>query len=161
MSFLVILKRFEVWLLLAVVATLIGFAFRSEESVPPTTKSDPQPATMPGVDNGPADAPLPEAPEETYAVKDVTVTTTEGGFIIELTLSRRAGSGGDLVLDESGVTASTDDGVPVNRFFEPFREPAVLLAAGDSVATLKWWLERPADTLWLDLPGQRVKAAIP
>ena len=49
----------------------------------------------------------------------------------------------------------------MNRFFEPFREPAVLLASGDSVATLKWWLERPADAIWLDLEGERVKAELP
>lgn len=161
MSFLVILKRFEIWLLIVVVAALFVFAFRPEESLPLSTESHPQAMALPNGDNGVATAPLPEAPEETFAVEDVTVTPTKGGLIVELTLSRRAPSGGELILDESGVTATTDDGVPVNRFFEPFREPALLLASGDSVATLKWWLERPTDVLWLDLPGQRVKAVLP
>ena len=162
MSFLVILKRFEVWLLLAVVAALFVFAFRSEEPTAATPDRDPASAATPhGGDHRAATTPLPEEPEETFAVEEVTVTPTQGGYIVETTLSRSAPSGGELVLDESGVTATTDDGAPVNRFFEPFREPALLLASGDSVATLKWWLERPADVLWLDLPGHRVKAVLP
>ncbi len=159
MSFLVILKRFEVWLLLAVVAALFVFAFRSEDPLP--ADSPPQIATVPDGDLGAAADPLPETPEETVAVAEVIVTPTQGGVIVETTLSRRSPSGGELVLDESGVTATTDDGAPVNRFFEPFREPALLLASEDSVATLKWWLERPAEVLWLDLPGHRVKAVLP
>lgn len=161
MSFLVILKRFEVWLLFAVVAALFVFAFRSEEPPPIQADSPSRAVVAPDEDHGAAADPLPETPEETFAVAAVIVTPTQGGYIVETTLSRRAPSGGELVLDESGVTATTDDGAPVNRFFEPFREPALLLASGDSVATLRWWLERPADVLWLDLPGHRVKAVLP
>jgi hypothetical protein len=161
MPFLVILKRFEVWLLIAVVFALLAFAFRPEPASLPQAGGDTPTKALPGVGKGESDIPNPDAPKEIFAVEEVKVTPTKGGMIVELTLSGRSPSGTDLALDESSVTATTDEGEPVNRYFEPFREPAVLLASGGSVATLKWWLERPADAIWLDLHGERVKAELP
>jgi hypothetical protein len=159
MPLLVILKRFEVWLLLAVVFALIAFAFRPEpQSLPPGEKPG---LPLSGSTTENSSLPDPAVPDEAFAVDDVKVTPTKGGMIVELTLSGRSPTGADLTLDESSVSATTGEGEPVNRFFEPFREPAVLLASGDSVATLKWWLERPADVIWLDLEGERVKAELP
>ncbi len=161
MPFLVILKRFEIWLLIAVVFALLAFAFRPEPGALPQADGDTPGGIVPGAGKGESAIPIPDAPEEAFAVEEVKVTPTKGGMIVELTLSGRSPSGTDLALDESSVTATTDEGEPVNRYFEPFREPALLLASGDSVATLKWWLERPADAIWLDLQGERVKADLP
>lgn len=160
MPLLVILKRFEVWLLLAVVFALLAFAFRPEPQPSPLT-GDKSAETVPAITAEKTNLPDPEVPDEALAVEDVKVTPTKGGMIVELTLSGRSPTGADLILDESSVTATTGEGEPVNRFFEPFRERAVLLASGDSIATLKWWLERPADVIWLDLEGERVKAELP
>jgi len=163
MPFLVILKRFEVWLLVAVVIALFVFAFRPEPAIDPSVVAaggDRVPVITTSTTNDPAEN-APEIPVETISVEGVTVTPSKGGMIVELTLSGRAPSGKDVTLDESSVTATTDEGELVNRFFEPFRKPAVLLASGDSLATLKWWLERPAAVIWLDLQGERVKAVLP
>lgn len=159
MPLLVILKRFEVWLLLAVVFALLAFAFRPEPQPSPLA-GDKSAETVPAITAEKTNLPDPEVPAEAFAVEDVKVTPTKGGMIVELTLSGRSPTGADLTLDESSVTATTGEGEPVNRFFEPFREPAVLLASGDSIATLKWWLESPAEVIWLDLQGDRVKAEL-
>lgn len=159
MPLLVILKRFEVWLLLAVVFALLAFAFRPEPQPSPPGEKPELPLSGTTTEN--SSLPDPAVNDEAFAVDDVKVTPTKGGMIVELTLSGRSPTGADLTLDESSVSATTGEGEPVNRFFEPFREPAVLLASGDSVATLKWWLERPADVIWLELEGERVKAELP
>jgi len=162
MPFFVILKRFEVWLLAALVIALLVFAFRPEPGL-----TEPAPiigtAENPAVTILPGESAATEAPEvpEEITIRDVKVTGTQGGMIVELTLYGRSLTGKDLTLDETVVTATTDDGEPVNRFFEPFREPAVLLASEDSLATLRWWLERPAGAIWIDLQGQRAKAELP
>jgi hypothetical protein len=163
MPFLVILKRFEVWLLVALVIALFVFAFRPEPAIDSTgdaSGGEPVQVIKTSTANDPTET-APEVTAETITVEEVKVTTSKRGIIVELTLSGRAPSGKDLTLDESSVTATTGEGETVNRFFEPFREPAVLLASGDSLATLKWWLERPAAIIWLDLQGERVKAVLP
>lgn len=159
MPFLVILKRFEVWLLAATVVALLIFAFRPEPGMtePDTvivTAENPAVTTLPG------ESAAPEIPEG-ITIRDVKVTGTKEGMIVELTLYGRSLSGKDLTLDETAVTATTGEGEPVSRFFEPFRESPVLLASEDSLATLRWWLERPAGAIWLDLQGQRAKAELP
>lgn len=165
MPLLVILKRFEVWLLAAVVVALLIFAFRPEAEFPDPvpvigTAENTAAAIPPGGSEASVAGPPPAA-SEVITVRDVKVTGSKEGMIVELTLSGRSLTGEDITLDESTVTATTGEGEPVNRFFEPFREPAVLLAAEDSLATLKWWLEHPAGVIWLDLQGQRVKAELP
>lgn len=161
MPLLVILKRFEVWLLITLVFALLAFAFRPEPPPLPLNGGEAVKPVPVAAVKGEATLPDPALPDESFAVDEVKVTPTKGGMIVELTLSGRSPTGMDISLDETGVTATTGEGEPVNRFFEPFREPAVLLASGDSIATLKWWLESPADVLWLDLQGERVKAELP
>lgn len=159
MPFLVILKRFEVWLLAAIVIALLIFAFRPEpagtEAAPVISTAENPAVTIPHE--------VAETPKviEGITVRDVKVTGTKEGMIVELTLYGRSLSGKNIALDDTAITATTDEGEPVNRFFEPFRESPVLLASEDSLATLRWWLERPAGAIWLDFQGQRTKAALP
>lgn len=159
MPFFVILKRFEVWVLAAIVIALLIFAFRPEPGV---TEAAPVISTA---ENPAVTTPheVAEAPKVTegITVRDVKVTGTKEGMIVELTLYGRSLSGKNIALDDTAITATTDEGEPVNRFFEPFRESPVLLASEDSLATLRWWLERPAGAIWLDFQGQRTKAALP
>lgn len=164
MPFLVILKRFEVWLLLVTVMALLVFALRPESSTPEVISTG-----TPGPDEDPkithpaetTSADEPEVPSETVIIREVRVSESAGGRIVETILAGHSPGEGDLVLDESSVSATTDGGEPVARFFEPFREPPVLLASGESLATLRWWLSGPANTLWLEVRGQRVRADLP
>jgi len=160
MPLLVILKRFEVWLLITVVFALLAFAFRPEARPLPDAGDKPS-QRLPETIAGGTSLPDPAPPDKSFTVDEVKVTPTKGGRIVALTLSGRSPTGEDIPLDESSVSATTGEGELVNRFFEPFREPAALPASGDSIATLKWWLESPTDVIWLDLQGERVKAELP
>ncbi len=164
MPFLVILKRFEVWLLLAVVAALLIFAFLPEpEPTQPGQAKRPTLSTPPAsekVETDPDAAPGDEAPAA-IAVRDVRVLDSPGGLIVETTLAGRSPSGGDLVLDESNVSATTAEGEPAPRFFEPFRETASLSGAEDPLATLRWWLVRPTAALSLDIGGTTIPVELP
>jgi hypothetical protein len=163
MPFLVILKRFEVWLLLAIVAALVAFAFQPGPSPedptapvggPVMAVADPDKLT----NEDPA-----ALPEETSVLSlgGVVVEPSGGGWIVETTLAGRSPTGADLVLDESSVTAANDRGEPVARFFEPFRGSAALAGGEDSMATLRWWLPRPAESLRLDVGGASLAVDLP
>ncbi len=164
MPFLVILKRFEVWLLLAVVAALLVFAFLPEpEPAQPGQASRPTLSTPLASDEG---APEPDAGPENeappaIALRDVRVLDSPGGLIVETTLAGRSPSGEDLVLDESNVSATTAEGETAPRFFEPFRETASLSGVEDSLATLRWWLARPTAALSLDVGGTTIPVELP
>jgi hypothetical protein len=163
MTFLVILKRFEVWLLLAIVAALVAFAFQPAPS--PEDPAAPTGATAAAAVD--PDKPTTEdpgaLPEKTplLALDGVKMVPSGGGWIVETTLAGKSPTGSDLVLDESAVTAANDRGEPVARFFEPFRGTATLAAGEESVATLRWWLPRPADALRLDIGGTSLAADLP
>ncbi|MBU6179237.1 MAG: hypothetical protein KGR69_06205 [Verrucomicrobia bacterium] len=163
MPFLVILKRFEVWLLLAIVAALAAFAFQPE----PSAEDPPAPAGVGLTAAVSPDKPTkgdPAAPPEEDSVLSlgaVKVEPSGGGWIVETTLAGKSPTGSDLVLDESSVTAATDRGEPVARFFEPFRGTATLAGGEDSMATLRWWLPRPADSLRLDVEGESLAVDLP
>lgn len=159
MSVLVVLKRFEVWLLLAVIGLVLWVALTPPA---PSPSLDPPGEASPVV-SGPSEGkPLPPAAEEVppLVIREVRVQPTEGGQIVETVLAGRSPSGNAIALDESGVSATTATGQPVPRFFEPFREVARLEGEADSVAVLKWWLTSPAEELWLEIPGLRLRAEI-
>jgi hypothetical protein len=153
MPLLVILKRFEIWLLVAVVSALIWFAFQTEPTEIVTATPIGSPATT-----EPESAP---ETKPTLLIHEVQVHTTKGGTVVDLTLSGRSPTGEDLVLNSSNLSARTADGEVVNRFFEPFRESAVLLSDEDTLATTRWWLERPTEAIWIQLGEEKIKAVLP
>lgn len=157
MPFLVILKRFEIWLLAVVVFALIWFASQTEPTSVVASPAVGTPAIVkPEIS--------PETPEETQPilrVQEVQVHTTKGGQVLDVTLSGRSPTGEDLVLSSSNVSAKTADGEVINRFFEPFRESAVLLSDETTLATMRWWLPRPTKTIFLNVGGETVKAELP
>jgi hypothetical protein len=165
MPFLVILKRFEVWLLLAIVVALIVFAMQPTPPLPGTVVADPGPHAK---EKPPMQMPLPEpqppeapAAAPSLAVREVRVTPSSPGYIVETLIGGGAGRASDLVLGDDQVRATTADGQPVNRFFEPFQETPTLLASGDSVASLRWWLPGPAKSIWIEIDGERIEATLP
>lgn len=161
MSVLVVLKRFEVWLLLAVTTLVLWVALTPPAPAPsPALVPTGEVAqTMPGPVEG---EPRPPAAEEIppLVIREVRVQPTERGNIVETVLAGRSPSGSAIVLDESGVRATTATGQPVPRFFEPFQEIAQLEGEAESVAVLKWWLTAPTEELWLEVPGLRLRAEI-
>ena len=114
MPFLVILKRFEIWLLAVVVFALIWFASQTE---PTSVVASPAVNALTVVESG-----IPAETRPILQVQEVQVHTTKGGQVVDLTLSGRSPTGEDLVLNSSNVSAKTADGEVVNRFFEPFRQ---------------------------------------
>lgn len=164
MPYLVILKRFEVWLLLLVVAALILFAIQSgdEPDLPggPThTQVDPLDPAIPSSPK--ATIPEPDQPTETLVIQNVHVDRTQGGQIVETTLFGRSPNAESLRLDEPHVKATTSEGEPVHQFFEPFKKTAMLLTNEDSSATLRWWVEGNPTSLWIEVAGQQLEAALP
>lgn len=170
MTYLVLLKRFEVWLLLGVVAGILFFAFSpgegpeivEEEKAPdPVVLTDtlPEPVKDPS-----GDEPVQEDPA--LVVDQVRSEATEGGRIIEVTLSARSTNGEEVVADENAIRAMTDTGVTVPRFFAPFQEVGVIHPDDATRLRVKFWLaetesSEPASFLWLDFQGEKTQAKIP
>lgn len=163
MLFLVVLKRFEVWLLLAVVAALIAFAFRSGTDGEGAATEAPIVLAESLGTKPPPERPLNESQRtpETLRIGEVRMIPSEGGIIVETVLTGRSPSGTDLVLDEGAVSATNEAGEAVPRFFEPFREPETLLGEGDSLASVRWWLVNPEKSIWIAVGDRRLKADLP
>ncbi len=157
MAFLVILKRVEIWVLVILVTALVVVALRPEPE--PGFSQDLASNSPPSVNVD--TAPVTEEKGEAITVRDISVADTEGGQIVSLTLVGRSPGDDDLILDESNLSAMTLAGEPVNRFFEPFREPARLSASGDSSASLRWWMESDSEALLLDVGGEKIRVELP
>jgi len=166
-NYLVILKRFELWLLFAVVAGLLVFAFRSTPDAPDPASGRSEPSARPPTvaasaeEEAPRGAPREDEAPTRLTVNEVRVTPSGSGRIVELALLARAPGEEPVVLDEQSLSATDEDGAPVPRFFEPFAaEPEALPGDGDEVV-VRLWLERPAKLLWLDYLGETAKAELP
>lgn len=161
MPFLVILKRIEIWLLAALVTGLLIFAFQPEPGMEGVDNSVAEDSGLESELVDPGNPIIGPAKEPAVRIKEVAVTPSGRGMIVELTISGRSTSGSDFILDESTICATTREGEVVPFFFEPFRESTALLAAEDSLVTLRWWLEKPADALVLQLQGESITAELP
>lgn len=165
MPFLVILKRFEVWLLLALVAGLIAFALQPPPE-PESNQDRPEPpavtTNLPPLGSPAEGSDTPVVPSAPFAIQEVRVTPSSGGHIVETLISGRAPGDKDLALDQETVRATTADGEPLPLFFEPFRERPVLLVSADSTASLRWWCPASAPTsLWIEIDNVRLQAEVP
>lgn len=164
MPFLVILKRFEVWLLLAIVIALVVYAFQP----PPFPGSSPATAVVEDAAPEPDTKDIPAnrsneitEPSPALVVREVKMIPSSPGFIVETLIAGGPVRGGDLPLTDGQVRATTADGQPVNRFFEPFQTTPVLLATGEGTASLRWWLPVPTDSLWIEIGNERIQADLP
>ncbi len=156
-----ILKRFEIWLLFAVIAALFTFAFRPHgESIKVLAEPD-NSVVQSDQATAPHPATDPKLRKEPYTIEAVDIVPTEQGQIVELTLMGRSQSGEEIPLNNSTLSAMTSEGEPLDFFFEPFREEAFFTGGEDSLATVKLWLESPTEVIWLDLQGSRLKAKLP
>lgn len=158
MKYLVIFKRFEIWMLIAVVAALFVYVFRPEEAGEVT--ADPVPVAIPGGDTPPAGGAAPEE-KSSFRVEGVEVTDAEGGRIVDVTLSARSTSGEKIPVNATTVAATTESGDEVRHFFEPFRESEFVHPDEPGLVTVRLWLREPVSTIWLDFQGERAKADLP
>lgn len=162
MNTLVIFKRFEIWLLLALVVALAVFALQPEEALEEGAEPAPEPAkTLAEKDANRKEAPAEPVEEPGLSVENVSVTGTEQGRIVELTLSGRSPTDEEIAITESTLLAHTDAGDAVNHFFAPFQEPPVLHPDEDSLVTVRLWLEKPTESIWLDFQGRKVQTELP
>ncbi|MDF1738510.1 MAG: hypothetical protein P1U86_05070 [Verrucomicrobiales bacterium] len=166
MSFLFLFKRFEIWLLLAVVVGLFFVAFSPEEVETEVTErteilvllEKKLEVELPG-NKGPETVEPEEEPA--FAVKEIKVRPDGGGKVVEVTLSGRAHNGEETPVNDDTLKAMTAAGEPVSPFFEPFRETLTFYPDEASLITTRWWLEKPTDAIWLEFQGQRVEAVLP
>jgi len=166
MSLLFLFKRFEIWLLLAVVAGLIVVAFSPEQIEIEIVEEKKVPVLLEkksevkSLEGAAAETGQPEE-EPALAVKEIVVRPDGIGRVVEVTLSGRATNGEETVINHDTLRAVTSAGEPVGRFFEPFREEMTLNPEHASLITTRWWLEKPTDSIWLEFQGQRVEAVLP
>lgn len=164
MSLLFLFKRFEIWLLLAVVVGLLFVAFSPEEIDAEVVAVSETPVLL----EKKLEVELPEnngtqtdEPEPAFAIKEVSVRPDGDGKVVEVTLSGRAQNGEEALVNEDTLRAMTGSGEPVSRFFEPFRKELTFHPEQVSLITTRWWLEKPTDSIWLEFQGQRVEAVLP
>lgn len=176
MPLVVLLKRFEVWLLLGVVFAVLFFAFApekaAEEEVVETgteteTKVDPEPVVLTQVLPEPkVDPPVEEKAPPALIVEEVHSESAEGGQIISLKLLARSLDGKEIVINDQALQVSTDTGASVPRFFAPFQGELVVATEEPTEVEVKYWLatgelDSAVNILWLDFQGEKTEAKIP
>lgn len=153
-----ILKRFEIWILFAIVAAGVWWAFQAE------TVNDIAATDLPE-NTGGIDAPEndPESAESAglLEIKNVNLTSTVQGTVVELTLFGKSGTDEAVALGNDTLELLTSEGEDVHRFFLPFDPDPMLAPDEKSLVTLKYWLKSPVDVLWLTYRDQTVKVDIP
>ena len=146
-------KRFEIWFLLVLAAGILAFALwpSSEPEFSPSGEETPGKVEA-AKDTGQDEAALVE-------LAGVRSIPSSGGIIVETVLAKRvAGKSGERFGE--AVIARTSGGESVPRFFEPFRDTDLPTEEG-SGATLRWWLEKPTDTLLLEIEGEIIRVPVP
>lgn len=175
MSYLFILKRFEIWLLLGVVVALLVFAFQPVPDAPDEAAPAPgQDGVMvlpevsakePSAGDGgaPGDGPVPTdaAALTGLRITGVQVEPTGEGRIVAVTLLARAKSDGPVPVNEETLRASTGEGVPVPHFFTPFQVEQQIVPEEESLVTVTLWVADSAGSIWLDFQGDRAEAELP
>lgn len=150
-----VFKRFEIWILLAIVVAGIWWAFDAE-TIPEVTEAGENQEAV----ESPASA---DNPEETalLEIRSVDVTPGEGGSIVALTLFGKSGTEEPVSLGEGNLELLTTEGEGVHRFFLPFDPDPMLAPDEKSLVTVRYWLKVPAEVLWLTYRDQTVKVEIP
>ncbi|MEM7601795.1 MAG: hypothetical protein AAF357_10325, partial [Verrucomicrobiota bacterium] len=163
MSYLFILKRFEIWLLLGIVVALLVFAFQPIEE--PASGELGEPARFVETtqklvlesEEGKGSVAKPEA----LTVQKVSVEPTEEGQVVEVTLLAQFEADELVEVNDKTLMASTDAGVPVPHFFAPFLSKQSVGPGEPSLVTVRFWLAGSAESIWLDFQGERAKAELP
>lgn len=163
MSYLFLLKRFEVWLLFGVVVCLLVFAFQPlEEKAVAGVEASEELTKVVVTEIGVSEPDAEAAPEpEGFQITAMKVEPTEQGQVVEVTLLARAKTEDAVLVNEETLKASTGDGVPIPHFFAPFQTPQSVGAEEESLVTVKLWMADASGSIWLDFQGDRAKAELP
>lgn len=157
---LTIFKRFEIWVLLILVAAAIWWALRADPDPvssgysKDTTNSNTATANVDG--SGAKTTSLLELKNINYSPE-----LDKGNGLLEVTLMGRSGTANEVVLTEENVELLTSEGEPVRRFFMPFSSDPMLQPHEPSLVTLKFWVTKPVDVLWLTYREQTIKVVLP
>lgn len=158
MPYLVIFKRFEVWLLLSLLGGLFLYLVWPDGVVAATVET-----------SGPSDrveAIAPEALSEPTETKTLAVThvalrstgesSTKQGTIIDLTLLGRSSGDSSVALTEENLRIQDESGQIVPRFFEPFAPEAMFVPDEDREARIAIWWSGTGEKLWVEWEGEKV-----
>lgn len=156
---LTILKRFEIWLLFALIGVAIWWALGA----------DPNPVSagatkVPDTENGGSNTNTTTAVEQSQSlleVKKVDFTPEAQGGVVEVTLLGRSGTDEQVTLDDRNIEMLTSEGETIRRFFVPFSPDPQLAPNESSMVTLKYWLPEAAEVLWLTYRDQTLKVILP
>jgi|GEM_PF-3602905 len=169
-----VLKRFEIWLLLGLMAGAVIFALQPDrdvrisatqsEATPREKLADRETSTAPEKPAAASEKPVPLEEEPVVRVEKIRVTKTQQGRLINLTLLGRAEGPEpiDFNSDKDAISITSDKGDVVERFFRPFPDPAVMDNEQASLVNLQYWLrDDEAKFLWVNVMNHKLKAAIP
>ena len=157
-----ILKRFEIWLLLGLVVAAALWAVRAENEVVRGIAGPGKSA--PSDQREPPQPPLPDglaAGGGPISIKNIQLTPSTEGGVLELTLLGRSGTGDPVVLTDDNVELLTSDGDKVFRFFTPFESDPVLSPDEASLIKMRFWLKEKTSVLWLSYLDQTIQVSVP
>jgi hypothetical protein len=134
-----IFKRFEVWLLLVLSIAGVGYVLWSENQADGDD----------GADSGPIKSDPVEVVEEAarqFEVREIRTVADGNNHVIEIELLGRNDSGDpkELTPPEVRLLAKyegDEEESELPSFFLPFDPPPTLAPNGESIVTLKYWLE--------------------
>lgn len=151
-----LLKRFEIWLLIALVVAAIWWALGADPN--PISSGAAKPVDeLAAVDLSIED---PEN-QALLEIKDIQYRPESGGGIVEVTFLGRSGTDQHVALTEQTVEMLSSEGNVIQRFFTPFSPDPQLAPDKVSMVTLKYWLVEPVETMWLTYRDQTFKVVLP
>lgn len=149
-----VFKRFEIWILFALIFAGLWWAFQAEPISEVAQETD-------QIEKIAAEK-MAESREETLIeVRKVDLKPTEQGTVMELTLFGRSGTEEPVELGDANLELLTSEGEGIHRFYVPFDPDPLLSSDEKSLVTLKYWLKTPVDVLWLTYRDQTLKVEIP
>ena len=148
-----ILKRFELWMLLAFVTAGVGFVLFTHQSEKNADEEE-EVAAAPGGTNVETQ---PKAPFEIEAAK-LTADEDTQHWLLELQVRYRNQTGEALELASPRVQLKTEAGAEVPDFFLAFAPPPQVAPESEEVVDLRYWLDtrHRGEDLWLSILDERV-----
>ncbi len=156
-----VLKRFEIWVLLALVVAALWWALSLDPTDPATGLVD---STTPvGAADSTTDgqATAEDTATALLQVQSIAVDALDSGSVLEVTLLGRSGTDSAVELTADTIELLNSAGDQINRFFLPFDQPPSLDATEPSLVVLRYWLPEPSDVLWLTYRDQTLKVEPP
>lgn len=158
MPYLVIFKRFEVWLLLSLLGGISLYLVWPDGVVTATVEtSEPSVSVKAMAPEDPLEPSEPKTLAVTHvAHRDTAATPTQQGIILDLTLLGHTRGESSVALTEANLRIQDESGQIVPRFFEPFAPEAMFIAGEDREARIAVWWSGVGKKLWVEWEGEKV-----